>query len=815
MNMSYQEHGHTHQHTHDGSCSCATVEQPVSVLNEQEFVAEKNRETVIMRIEGLDCGDCAANLEKAVGRIAGIVEANVNFITAKMKIVFDKSITQEETIIKLIGDFGYTAILDTGIAGVNKTVFCVEGMDCADCAAKLEKRIAGMNGVKKASVNFSAAKMTVEHTIAVEAIINVVDQVGYKAFPENPGERLDNLRPVWWKSPKMMATIISGVILGMATVLEWLKIAETVVVPLYIVAMLLGLYHVARSGYYSIRTLTPDMNFLMTIAALGAVAIGEWSEGATVVFLFSFGNALQAYTMDKTRESMRTLMNLAPREALVRRNGHESLLSIEEIVVGDVIIVKPGERIAMDGDVINGVSTVNQATITGEAMPVEKTVGDIVYAGTVNEYGLLEVAVTKLVGDSTLAKIMHLVEEAQAQKAPSQQFVDVFAKYYTPAVIIGAVGVWLIPWLILGLPFNEWFYRALVLLVISCPCALVISTPVSIVSAIGNASRTGVLIKGGAYLEEMSKIKAVAFDKTGTLTQGKLSVTNVLAVNQWNEDRLLAIAASVEKWSEHPIALAIVEKSRGLTLQPVNHFQALVGRGAKAEVAGKTVYVGNSRLFKEIGYDLKQYEPQLISLEEQGKTVLLIGTNDEIYGMIAVADMIRESCRAAIDMLRAVGIEKVAMLTGDNTRVARSVAETIGIDDYYGELLPENKVEAVQKISQKYGSVAMVGDGVNDTPALAAADVGIAMGVAGTDTALETADIALMSDDLGKLSYIIALSRKMIGIIKQNIVFSLVVKAAFVLLTVAGMANLWMAIFADTGAALLVTLNGMRLARKI
>lgn len=437
------------------------------------------------------------------------------------------------------------------------------------------------------------------------------------------------------------------------------------------------------------------------------------------------------------------------------------------------------------------------------------------YAGTVNEHGVLEIRVTKPAGDSTLAKIMHLVEEAQAQKAPSQQFVDVFAKYYTPAVIIGALAVWLIPWLILGQPFNVWFYRALVLLVIACPCALVISTPVSIVSAIGNAARRGVLIKGGAYLEEMGHIKAVAFDKTGTLTYGKPRVTDVIPVGGHSERELLIAAATVEEWSEHPLAMAITAKAAGLTRKPAEKFKALVGRGAQAEVDGQTVLVGNRRLFAEYHHDTGIYEAKLAELEQQGKTAMLVGTPQATYGIIAVADTVRESVRAAIGTLRQAGIGQIAMLTGDNNRVARAVADKLGIDVYFGELLPENKVDKVRELARQYGSVVMVGDGVNDAPALAAANVGVAMGVAGSDTALETADIALMADDLEKLASIIKLSRKTVGIIKQNIVFSLTIKAVFVLLAVAGLANLWMAILADTGASIIVTLNGMRLAHRI
>jgi Cd2+/Zn2+-exporting ATPase len=597
--------------------------------------------------------------------------------------------------------------------------------------------------------------------------------------------------------------------------MEWFGVSDRVIIPLYIVTAVIGGYHTAKSGFYGLRSLTFDMNFLMTVAIIGASVIGEWAEGATVAFLFSFGNTLQTYTMDKTRQSIRALMELAPPEAIVLRDNEELRLPIEEIVVGDIVIVKPGERIPMDGVVREGISAVNQATITGESIPVEKTVNDTVYAGTVNEHGALKIEVTKIASDSTLAKIMHLVEEAQAQKAPSQQFIDVFSKYYTPIVLIAAVGIMVIPWLFFSQAFAPWFYKGLVLLVISCPCALVISTPVSIVSAIGNSSRNGVLIKGGAYLEEMGAIQSIAFDKTGTLTYGRPVVTDIMPADGITEEDFLATAASIEKLSEHPLAAAIVEKAKGLTLKPIANFTALVGLGAQADVDGKTVYIGNQRLFEELGLEQSQYEQAVMALQQEGKTVMLMGTNEGILGMIAVADTLRDNSANAISELRKAGIKHVAMLTGDNKNVAGSIAEKLKLDSFYSELLPEDKVNAVKKIIKEYGSVAMVGDGVNDAPALAVANIGIAMGVAGSDTALETADIALMSDDLGKLAYLIKLSRKTVAIIKQNIGFAILIKIVFVILTFAGFVNLWLAVFADMGSSILVTLNGMRLMRKL
>jgi len=802
-------------------CDCCHSSQAVAAAAAEAAAAvdSGNLMNSTFSIDGLDCADCAAKLEKGIRKLPGVREAQVNFAAAKLKVVYDKTLLEVAQITKTVNGFGYSAaILQAAqdATGYHTAVFRIEGMDCADCAAKLEKKIIALAGVRSAAVNFGAGKLKVEHALNDSDIIEAVQQAGYQAVSDDQAVP-HGAQPAidWWRKPRTMATIISGVALLAAILLEWIGMSDNIIIPLYFAAMAVGGYHVAKSGLYGLKSLTMDTNFLMTIAVVGAVAIGEWSEGATVVFLFSLGNALQAYTLDKTRESIRSMMDLAPREALVRRDDQELRLPVAEIMVGDLIIVKPGERIAMDGNVVNGVSNVNQAPITGESMPVEKQVGDLVYAGTVNEQGVLEIAVTKLSADSTLAKIMHMVEEAQADKAPMQQFVDVFAKYYTPIVIMASLGLMFIPSLLFNQPFDLWFYRALVLLVISCPCALVISTPVSIVSAIGNASRRGVLIKGGAHLEQMGRIQAVAFDKTGTLTIGKPMVTDVVSLNGIAKEELLLLAAAVEKWSEHPLAQAIVAKAGNASLKSVTKFKALIGRGAQADVDDQTVFVGNRRLFEEIGHALASYEEQLTQLEQQGKTVMLVGNEQRVLGVIAVADTLRENSMEALAALRAAGVHNIAMLTGDNKRVAAAIADKLKMDIFYSELLPEDKVSALKQLARKYGSVAMVGDGVNDAPAMATATVGIAMGVAGSDTALETADIALMSDDLSKLAYVMKLSRKTVAIIKQNVTFSLVIKLLFVLGTFAGFVNLWLAVLADTGASLLVTLNGMRLAREI
>ncbi len=686
------------------------------------------------------------------------------------------------------------------------TIYLLQGLDCADCAAKLEKKLLAVPGVITATINFGAGKLTITHENVATDIMNHIQHSGYQIANKNQ-EHLP-----WWKNKKHLTTFFSGLFLALGSILDLFGIYEELLVPCYIITILVGGYYVAKSGLYGLRSYTLDSNFLMTIAAVGAAAIGEWNESATVVFLFSLGNTLQSYTMDKTRQSLRLMMELAPLDALVRRNGQEEKLPIEEILIDDIVLIKPGERLPMDGIVTKGISSINQATITGESMPIEKNIGDIVYAGTINEQGFLEIRVTKTSKDSTLAQIIHLVEEAQLAKAPMQQFVDVFAKYYTPFVILGTLALTLIPWLIFHQPFETWFYRSLVLLVISCPCALVISTPVSIVAAIGNASRQGILIKGGVYLEQMSSIKMIAFDKTGTLTKGHPAVTDVIPLQPMEATELLLLAASIEKYSEHPIAQAILEKVDLHSLQAVTHFKALTSKGAQGDINGQTIYVGNPLLFTELGLvDLPTQE--LTALQQEGKTTILVGTKNILYGIIGVADALRGNAGLALDELRSLGITKIAMLTGDNEHVAKRIGNQLKLDEVHSQLLPQDKVTIINTLTQRYGSLAMVGDGVNDAPALASAKIGIAMGTVGSDTALETADIALLNDDLTKLSFLIKLSRKTLTIIKQNIGFSLIIKLLFVFATFAGAANLWMAVFADTGAALIVIANGMRLMR--
>ncbi|MFZ2590128.1 MAG: heavy metal translocating P-type ATPase, partial [Leuconostoc citreum] len=620
----------------------------------------------------------------------------------------------------------------------------------------------------------------------------------------------------FWKQKENIKVYISALLL----VISWFlgeQLGEEHLLPMigYAASILIGGYTLFIKGLKNLSRLKFDMNTLMTIAIIGAAIIGKWGEGATVVILFAISEALERYSTDKARQSIGSLMDIAPKEALIRRGNEEMMIHVEDIQVGDIMIVKPGQKLAMDGLVIKGTSTLNQAAITGESVPVTKTIDDEVFAGTLNEEGLLEVKVTKRAEDTTISKIIHLVEEAQAERSPSQAFVDKFAKYYTPAMVLLALLIAVVPPLFGG-DWSQWIYRGLAVLVVGCPCALVVSTPVAVVTAIGNAAKNGVLIKGGIHLEEAGHLKAIAFDKTGTLTKGIPAITDIVTYGG-NENELLTVTAAIEKGSQHPLASAIVRKAEenGLNLNGVSveEFQSITGKGVKAKVNNEMYYVGSPNLFEELHQTIEStIKERITRMQTEGKTVMVLGTEKEILSLIAVADEMRETSKEVISKLNHIGIETV-MLTGDNQRTAEAIGKQVGVSDIKADLLPEDKLNFIKELLGKHQSVGMVGDGVNDAPALAASSVGVAMGGAGTDTALETADIALMSDDLSKLPYTIKLSRKALAIIKQNITFSLAVKLVALLLVMPGWLTLWIAIFADMGATLLVTLNSLRLLK--
>lgn len=676
-----------------------------------------------------------------------------------------------------------------------------------------------LDGVLDAQVNFGAAKITIYGDITIEEIekAGAFENLKIRGEREQRGERLPFL-----KQKENIKVYISALFL----IISWMfghYYGEEHILPVigYAGAILIGGYSLFLKGFKNLIRLKFDMSTLMTIAIIGAAIIGEWGEGATVVILFAISEVLERYSMDKARRSMESLMDIAPKEAFIRRGTEEMVVNVEDIEIGDILIVKPGQKLAMDGVVLKGVSTINQAAITGESIPVGKMPSDEVYAGTLNEEGLLEIKVTKRVEDTTLAKVIHLVEEAQAERAPSQAFVDQFAKYYTPAIIVLAFFIAIVPPLLLGGNWNEWIYQGLAALVVGCPCALVVSTPVAVVTAIGNAARHGVLIKGGIYLEEAGALKVIAFDKTGTLTKGVPVVTDLLAFHGGSERELLTITAALEKNSQHPLASAIMRKAEELSLNfsdisgYVEDFQSITGKGIKAKIGGQLYYVGSPSLFEEVLTNRfsTELKAEITALQSTGKTVMLVGNEQEIFLMIAVADEIRESTCDVIHKLSELGIEKTIMLTGDNMGTAEAIGKQVGVTDIKAGLLPEDKLTYIKELRKGGLKVAMVGDGVNDAPALAAATIGVAMGGAGTDTALETADIALMSDDLKKLPYTIKLSRRALAIIKQNITFSLAVKALALLLVIPSWLTLWIAIFADMGATLLVTLNSLRLLK--
>ncbi|UTI42686.1 heavy metal translocating P-type ATPase [Niallia sp. RD1] len=689
----------------------------------------------------------------------------------------------------------------------------VQGFTCTNCAAKFENNVKNLSGVQDAKVNFGASKVYVQGNTTIEELekAGAFENLKIRDEKEQQVER-----EPFWKQKENIKVYISAILLVISWFIGEQFGEEHILTNIgYAASIVIGGYSLFLKGLKNLVRLNFDMNTLMTIAIIGAAIIGEWGEGATVVILFAISEALERYSMDKARQSIESLMDIAPKEALIRRGNKEMIIHVNDIQVGDIMIVKPGQKLAMDGTVVKGTSTLNQAAITGESVPVTKTIDDEVFAGTLNEEGLLEVRVTKRVEDTTLSKIIHLVEEAQAERAPSQAFVDKFAKYYTPAIVILAVLIAVIPPLFGG-DWSEWIYQGLAVLVVGCPCALVVSTPVSIVTAIGNAAKNGVLIKGGIHLEETGHLKAIAFDKTGTLTKGVPAVTDLVTFNG-NKEQLLKVTAAIEKGSQHPLASAILRKAEetGLNINEVivEDFQSITGKGVKARVSNEMYYVGSPNLFQELhGKIESSTEEHITRMQTEGKTVMVLGTNQEILSLIAVADEIRESSREVIDKLNKYGIETV-MLTGDNERTALAIGKQVGVSDIKADLLPEDKLNYIKELRGKHQSVAMVGDGVNDAPALAASTVGVAMGGAGTDTALETADIALMSDDLSKLPYTIKLSRKALTIIKQNITFSLAIKLLALVLVIPGWLTLWIAIFADMGATLLVTLNSLRLLK--
>ena len=718
--------------------------------------------------------------------------------------------------------------------GMQSFEFRIRGMDCAEEVDVLKREIGPLvGGESHLTFDLLRGKMRVSTSSATaDEIIQAVGKTGMRAdlWVEEPEAASKRAVGFWARHGRTIVTVISGGMtfagflthtilsggLGQALGSEGLGLTHDVPVAVrlvYLAAILAGGWYVAPKALLALRRLRPDMNLLMTIAVIGAVLIGEWLEAALVSFLFALSLALEAWSVGRARRAVEALLDLAPPTVRILTDGRETEVPASEVAVGTVFLVKPGDRIAMDGEVVRGSSEVNQAPITGESVPVWKEPGAQVFAGTINGNGALEVRSTKAASDTVLAHITQMVGAAQAKKAPSEQWVERFARYYTPVVFASAILVFLVPPLAFGGAWQEWTYRALVLLVIGCPCALVISTPVSIVAALTASARNGVLIRGGSYMEAPASLNAVALDKTGTLTEGRPHVVRVVPVNEHTERELLARAAALESASDHPLAQAIVAyaQQRNVEFAPAEDCQVQPGKGVTGRFNGKNYWLGSHRLLKERGQETPEVHQELERMTEAGSTVVVVGTEDHVCGYIGLADTVRPNAKDLVDALRKAGIQHVVMLTGDNRGTALAIARETGVDEVHAELLPADKVAAVEKLVTQYSKVAMVGDGVNDAPALARATVGIAMGAVGSDAAIEAADIALMSDDLSKLPWLVRHSRRALLIIRQNITLSLAVKALFVLLTFAGFASLWAAIAADMGVSLLVIFNALRL----
>lgn len=714
--------------------------------------------------------------------------------------------------------------------------FRVRGLDCAEEVAVLKREIGPLVG-GEANLSFDILNgiMIVRSSepIQPENIIAAIQRTGMRAMTLLEDRDPQSEHGFWYRRGRLLLTCNSGLFVALGFIVHSIvaggvasalgiegpgqKIPLPILVKvLYAIGILSGAWQVLPKAWFALRRIRPDMNALMMVAIAGAVGIGDWLEAATVAFLFAVSLLLESWSVERARKAVAALMQLSPEVARVKSTcGHEHDVAPEQVEVGARVVIRPGERVPLDGVVLEGSSAIDQAPITGESVLVPKQMNDTVFAGSINGDGLLLIKTTKPVQDTTLARIIRMVSDAQSRRAPSEQWIEKFAKVYTPVVLVLAAAIAVCPPLLLGQPWPEWIYRALVLLVIGCPCALVISTPVSIVAALAAAARQGVLVKGGAYMEAPAKLKAMAFDKTGTLTQGKPSVVEVVPLSGHDERELLERVSAIEANSNHPIAHAILShaKAKNIPAVTASDFQIIQGKGASARFNGRLFWLGSHRYLEERGQETPEVHERLESMSSAGQTVVVIGNETHVCGLIAVADAVRPEAKTAVASLHAIGISHIAMLTGDNRGTAEAIAKESGVDAFQAELLPDDKVKAVETLVEKYGYIAMVGDGVNDAPALGRASVGIAMGVAGSDAAIETADIALMSDDLSKLPWLVRHSRRTLRIIRQNIAVALGIKAIFVMLTLFGISSLWLAIASDMGVSLLVVFNGLRLLR--
>ncbi len=785
--------------------------------------------TLELNIAGLDCPTCAGHLETAIKGIGGVTKVTMMLVEQQAVILYDPFKTTPDEIREKIEDSGYAVVsgddeesvvaaasvtppLGAAMTTGRQDILHIENMDCPTEEALIRSKLKGFPGVTGLEFNLLQRNLIISHTLpsldSVSAALKAIGmQVGVATRDELPETEKTN----WWP------LIVSGIAALGAEIIEMLSAGHHwLTLLLALVAILTGGLETYKKGWIALRNRNLNMNALMTIAVTGALGIGQWPEAAMVIFLFALAELIEVKSLDRARNAIRGLMAMAPETATVQSaDGTWSELHAGDVALNSIVRVRPGERIALDGVVMEGNSTVDQAPITGESLPVDKGPGDAVFAGTINQAGSFQFRVTARATDSTLSRIIHAVEAAQGSRAPTQRFVDQFARVYTPAVFAVALAVAVIPPLAFGGVWFEWVYKSLVLLVIACPCALVISTPVTIVSGLAAAARRGILVKGGVYLEEGRKLAWLALDKTGTITHGKPAQTDFEPLDGIDPQEVRCLAASLASRSDHPVshAIAVSAESDGIMPREVADFVALAGRGVTGRIGDRIYYLGNSRLIAENGFAEPNISSRIMTLERQGKSVVLLTDDTRPLALFGVADTIKESSREAIADLHRLGV-RTMMLTGDNQHTAEAIARSVGIDEVRAGLLPEDKLSVIESFQGNGGTVGMVGDGINDAPALARADVGFAMGAAGTDTAIETADVALMDDDLRKVAHFIRLSRTTSAILRQNITLALAIKAVFLGLTIMGHATMWMAVFADMGASLLVVGNGLRLLRK-
>ena len=768
---------------------------------------------VVYRIDNMDCPTEEGLIRQKLSGIAGIKGLEFNLMQRTLAVTHELAST--EPVEKALAQIGMQAEPLQQQAAGTRTTLSIPKMDCPTEEGLIRTKLKGMPGIASLEFNLIQRCLTLTHepaalqpALAALADIGMAASIPAAAASTEPAPEVK--RTNWWPM------VVSGLAATGAEVVEWnVDGFHWATVALALVAILTGGLPTYKKGWIALRNGNLNMNSLMSIAVTGAMIIGYWPEAAMVMFLFALAEVIEAKSLDRARRAIRDLMDLAPETVTVRQaDGSWKDTDANQITVGAVARTRPGERIALDGVVVSGHSTVDQAPITGESLPVEKAEGDPVFAGTINQAGSFEYRVTALASNSTLARIIHAVEAAQGSRAPTQRFVDKFSRVYTPAVFAVAIAFALVPPLVFGGEWMDWIYRALVLLVIACPCALVISTPVTIVSGLASAARRGILIKGGAYLEEARHLTLLALDKTGTLTHGKPRQTDFQPIAGQDERTVRTLATSLAARSDHPVSTAIARAAEevGIKGQEVSSFKALPGRGVEGQIGGVMYRLGNFRMLQEFGLSAAVLEKALQDYEREGKTVVYLADASTVLGFFAVADTLRETSREAVAELHKLGV-KTILLTGDNPHTAAAIAKQVGIDEAQGNLLPEDKLRIIEELGRS-GKIGMIGDGINDAPALARADVGIAMGAAGTDTAIETADVALMDDDLRKVPALLALSRRTASILKQNIILALGIKAIFIVLTVAGTATMWMAVFADMGASLLVVFNGMRLLRR-